>query len=175
MNIKKSDFQNNEISFISKCANRTIMKKIIIATLTILSYGCKAQNPIFEITDLENTTQDIYGAYHKDTQNLLNPFEGTCIYTSGNTSFKIVLQKKLMSSMSGRYYEDLLIGEYQYVVDGIEKVNTLSQLNINYPNQSNHSITGNLIITQGDIGCMECTAGLPPSIPAGYHTLMKQL
>ncbi|MFN4313275.1 MAG: DUF6705 family protein [Chitinophagaceae bacterium] len=44
-----------------------------------------------------------------------------------NTSFKIVLVKKVQQ-YNGECYEDLIIGEYQYIVNGVEKVNTLSKL-----------------------------------------------
>jgi len=131
--------------------------KIIITAVLILFAGvCKAQTPVYDITDYHNRAQDVYGAYHKDMNNLLNPFEGTYIYTNGNTSLKIVLQKKIMSSMNGYVYEDLIIGEYQYIENGIEKANTLNKLLINYANGWKYNIVSNHIITQGDIGCKDC-------------------
>jgi hypothetical protein len=131
------------------------MKKILyIIPILILAFSCKAQSPIINIED--QTGDDIEGAYYKDTNNLLDPFVGTYIYTNGNTSLKIVLQKKTMSSMNNYYFEDLLIGEYQYVENGVEKVNTLNQLSINYADQSKHSINGNGILTGTQRGCDTC-------------------
>ncbi|MCK7590505.1 hypothetical protein M0G43_07975 [Subsaxibacter sp. CAU 1640] len=82
-------------------------------------------------------------AYYKDINNDLNGFEGTWLYTSGNTSLKIVLVKSVMF-YNGDYYEDLMVGGYQYVENGVEKINTLSDannLNIGYSG----SIWGNSI------------------------------
>ncbi|NBL63846.1 hypothetical protein GV828_01385 [Flavobacterium sp. NST-5] len=136
------------------------MKNIITLFLFALSFNCKAQSPVIDIMNLQQKIQDIPGAYHKDTQNLLNPFEGTYLYTNGNTSFKIVFQKKIMSSRSNGYlFEDLLIGEYQYIENGLEKVNTLPKLNINYSNKHKHSISTNHIIMPGNVGCEDCVAG----------------
>lgn len=120
--------------------------------ITFLS--CKAQNPILDISDIG--LDNIDGAYYKDTYNLLNPFVGTFVYTNGSTSFKIVLQKKTMSSLNGVYYEDLIIGEYQYIENGVEILNTLNNFNGNYTNGTDYNIDGNFIITGKNLGCDEC-------------------
>lgn len=121
-------------------------------TLFAMSVNCKAQNPILDISERDGLNS-ITGVYYKDTHNLLDSFVGTYVYTNGSTSLKIVLQKK--KSFNTRYYEDLLIGEYQYIENGIEKINTLNKLNIDYTNKSNHSIDGGIIMTQG-AGCNDC-------------------
>jgi len=133
------------------------MKKIInIVLLLAIAASCKAQNPVFDISE-NRGTENLTGAYYKDMYNLLNPFEGTYIYTNGNTSLKIVLQKKVRSTINNnRYYYDYLIGEYQYIENGIEKVNTLNKLNINYSDARDYSIGGDLIISKGNTGCFEC-------------------
>ncbi|HLO72803.1 MAG TPA: DUF6705 family protein [Flavobacterium sp.] len=115
--------------------------KIII--LLLLSLSCKAQSPILDIS--ESGTGLPNGYYLKDTYNLLNPFEGIYEYTNGNTSFKIVLVKKVQQ-YNGEYYEDLIIGEYQYIENGIVKVNTLSELNTVYSNQRVHKIDSNFLV-----------------------------
>lgn len=126
-----------------------------ILSLLMLTFSCSAQNQIFDIAQDRGTNRDP-GVYFKDTNNLLNLFEGTYVYTHNNILLKIVLQKKIQSFALNKYYEDLLIGEYQFIENGIEKVNTLSKLNINYSDKSNHSIDGNLIITAGNTGCFDC-------------------
>ena len=125
------------------------MKTITIICTLIFLVNCKAQTPILPRYDNE-AFGSIEGAYYKDTFNDFNGFEGTWQYTNGNTTFKMILQKKEMaqyiSPMSGRsYYEDLLIGEYKYVENGVEKVNTLSFLSNNYTNPYEHYIAGGLI------------------------------
>ena len=119
------------------------MKTLKIIIIVLLAISCKAQNPIIDVIGTRMGQPD--GYYVKDINNLLNPFEGTYIYTNGNTSFKIVLVKKIQQ-FNGRYYEDLIIGEYQYIENGIQKVNTLSQLNIVYNDQRSHNIDGNFVV-----------------------------
>ena len=128
------------------------IQTILVLMLTFVS--CKAQNPILDISD--RSLDHMEGAYYKDTQNLLNPFVGTYIYTNGNTSFKIVLQKKIMSSMNNVYYEDLIIGEYQYIQNGVEILNTLSNLNTNLSNGWLYNICGSLVLYGKELGCDEC-------------------
>lgn len=120
------------------------MKQLNLIFILLFALSCKAQNPIIDITSSELGQPD--GYYSKDINNLLNPFQGTYIYTNGNTSFKIILTKKVQQ-YNGRFYEDLIIGEYQYIKNGIEQINTLSNLNVVYNNQAiKHAISGKLIV-----------------------------
>jgi hypothetical protein len=133
---------------------KNILRTILFLYATI---GCKAQTPVIDIED--NQGYDVKGAYYKDTKKQLDPFEGTYIYTNGNTTLKIVLQKKTMSTFPSRkYYEDMIIGEYQYIENGVEKRNTLAKFNEKYINGSNHSINGNLLLVGTYRGCNDCAA-----------------
>ena len=49
-----------------------------------------------------------------------------------------------------------LLGNINIFFNNAEKVSTLNKLNINYPNERFHNIKSNLVITGGDIGCLEC-------------------
>ncbi len=123
--------------------------KTIITTLFLfaVTYGYN-QNNLPEIKDLEHITfPSEQGVYYKDNNNLLNPFEGTYLYSNGNTSFKIVLEKKEMTTYnSGYFYEDLLVGGYQYIEEGTEKINTLNVLNTDHTNSTaNYKIHANII------------------------------
>jgi hypothetical protein len=131
------------------------MKHIQIFLVLLLSFSCRSQNPIIDITASEIGLAD--GYYVKDKNSLLNQFQGIYVYTNGNTSFKIQLIKKVQQ-YNGRYYEDLIIGEYQYIVNGVEKVNTLSQLNTVYNNQRLHNIDGNSIMNNNNRNwkCPQC-------------------
>jgi hypothetical protein len=137
------------------------MKDIIkIIMYFAISITCNAQLQVIDI--LDDNGDEITGAYYKDTQNLLNPFEGTYLYTNGNTSLKIQLRKKIMSSMNNFYYEDLIVGDYQFIKEGEEIANCLNAIyetNITIPNGCSFPISGNLIITQGDPDCQHCIAG----------------
>src|SRR5690606_22916851 len=109
------------------------MKQLIITiAFTLILLNCKAQNPIVSLEDWDGTEQQ--NTYYKDVNNVLNDFEGTWLYTNGNTSLKIVLVKNTMF-FNGDYYEDIIIGGYQYIVDGTEEINTLvdaNNLNLGY-------------------------------------------
>lgn len=105
------------------------MKYIKIAIITILmSNNISAQSPIIDIEDLPFRDY-VENAYYKDINNFMNPFAGTWLYTNGNTSFKIILEKKVMQDV-GSIYTDYIKGEYQYIENGVEKANTLSNANI---------------------------------------------
>ena len=120
-----------------------MIKNLNILVLLLLSINCKAQTPIVDISESEMGLPN--GYYIKDLHNLLNPFEGTYVYTNGADTLKIVLIKKVLQYNS-QYYEDLIIGEYQYIKDGVQIVNTLSEITTTYLNQRNHKIEGNLIV-----------------------------
>jgi hypothetical protein len=124
-----------------------------ILLLICITLGCKAQSPQINISDYDG--KPIQGANYVDSDNLLNPFVGTYLYINGNDSLKIVLQKKTLS-YDGYKYQDLLIGEYQYIENGVEKSNTLSNLNTNYVDQYEHGIHGNGILRAGDYLCTGC-------------------
>ncbi len=134
---------------------KTMRKNILILGLIILSaIFCKAQSPIYDIT--EPTKGKPKGAYYKDIYGVLDGYDGTYLYTNGNTSLKFILKKKVKSF--GYYYEDLIVGEFQFIKDGVEKGNTLANMNINYKDEAvNHRITGSTIITGTQLGCPDCS------------------
>ncbi|WP_046759137.1 DUF6705 family protein [Kordia jejudonensis] len=115
---------------------------IIIVSLIISSISCNAQNPIINLEDRGGKEQT--NAYYKDINNVLNTFEGTWLYTNGATSLKIVLVKKTMY-FNGTCYEDIIIGEYQYIRNGVELINTLTSLNDSTIDPYSRGIVGNSI------------------------------
>ena len=97
------------------------------------------------------------GYYFKDINNVYNQFEGDYLYTNGNTSFLIKLRKKEHSSVGdGLYFEDMLIGSYRYVENGVEKVNVLDDINTDFPNGTYHKIKARIILTGPEKGCPDC-------------------
>lgn len=108
------------------------MKNIILTiTIGLIFYNCKAQSPILNM-EVDTKYDAPNNSYYKDVNNTLNTFEGTWLYSNGNTSLKIILVKKEMyhyQAGTKSYYEDLLVGGYQYIKNGVEKINTLSDAN----------------------------------------------
>ncbi|WP_016990321.1 DUF6705 family protein [Flavobacterium sp. ACAM 123] len=124
-----------------------------IAFILILS-SCSAQSTIYNIT--EGHLGKTKGSYFKDIYNVLDGYDGTYLYKNGSTSLKFILKKELKSYRY--YYEDLIVGEFQFIKDGIEKGNTLANINVNYTDESvNHIITGNRIIIGTQLGCPDCS------------------
>ncbi len=132
------------------------MKNITILAFLLFAIASKAQSPIIDINESAMGQPD--GYYIKDINNLLNPFEGTYVYTNGGTTFKVILVKKIQQ-YNGRYYEDLIIGEYQFTQNYVEKVNTLAEINVIYNNQRIHKINGNDIVNNNFrmLKCPSCS------------------
>jgi hypothetical protein len=120
------------------------MKTKIITIIMMFAYSfCQSQT----LYNIEDNTPVMFKTnyYLKDTNNLLNHFIGTWVYTNGNESITMVLKKKEHFQFTyGNEYEDLLYGGYRYVQNGVEIINTISQ--IDDPNITNffeYSIHGN--------------------------------
>lgn len=133
------------------------MKTIYILLITLIfTLTTFSQSPIVNIEDIPSFFKDgggVENAYYKDVNNFMNPFEGTWLYSDGNTSFKIVLTKEEIQ-YTGKYYTDYIIGEYQYIENGSEVANTLSN-----NNQYNIGINGNsLVPNTARPPCNDCPA-----------------
>ncbi|WP_418513394.1 DUF6705 family protein [Corallibacter sp.] len=126
---------------------KTTIRLLVVFILAVTS--CKAQSPVISIyDDLKVPRQQ--NAYYKDTDNDFDRFIGTWKYTNGQEEFTIVLNKKLLDYHTNykniSYYEDVIYGEFRYVdLNGVELVNTLSNIDNNYTNVSEHLIFGNKI------------------------------
>ena len=140
------------------------MKKNIIIILSFfISFSCKAQ--IIDRYDSSISVGDIDGAYYKDVNNFRDQFVGTWVYTQGTTQLTIMIQKRdNLTHFNGirTYNEDILIGEYRYVENGIEKINTLANINTNYGNDydenSKHNLFGGMYLRRSTSypRCNEC-------------------
>jgi len=80
--------------------------------------------------------------YYKDIGNKLNLYEGTWVYDNGTSYIKIILQKKIKFPVL-QYFEDTLIGGFQYKKNGVEIINTLNLINSNFNDPIKYPISGN--------------------------------
>jgi hypothetical protein len=140
---------------------KTIFK--FIAILILIS--CKAQNivPIYNINGVELPDDE---AYLKDVDNDYNPYVGTWKWENGNNSLTIIFNKVDQYASSVGDYSDLLVGEYQYIENGIELVNSFPLFDpigvpniINYADAMRNNNIVSYSITTNDIGfppCPEC-------------------
>src|SRR5690554_6140478 len=134
------------------------MKKIVLISIFVGSLSMYSQNPpIVPIEEWDG--RGVSGTYYKDTNNVYNQFEGEWLWQSGNNSLRIILQKKEQVSQQifgVSYYEDMLVGEYQYIENGVEKINTLANINSQY-----NSISNSIILTTPFcMSCYDCLSNL---------------
>ncbi|PWK20851.1 DUF6705 family protein [Xanthomarina spongicola] len=142
------------------------MKQVFITyIILLLVLSCKAQNivPIYNINGVELPEDE---AYLKDVDNDYNPYVGTWKWESGNNSLTIIFNKVEQYTSSVGDYSDLLVGEYQYIENSVELVNTfplIEPIGIpNIVNQEDAMRNNNIVsysITTNDIGfppCPEC-------------------
>ena len=124
------------------------MKNIYLIFTILLFASCKAQ--IIDQFNPDIVVGDITGAYYKDLTNFRDRFVGTWVYTQGNTSLTIQFQKRdrvYEDDGFNTFYEDIMVGEYKFTENGIEKINTLAHINNVYGNQYNDNLQHNLIYT----------------------------
>ena len=129
------------------------MKNIVAVITILLTLSCKAQ-----IVPLDTDEWEVpSGSYFKDIQNEMDKFVGTWAYTTQNETLTLTIQKRQMV-YTGKHYEDLLIGEYHYVKNGVEIINTLPLLNDNMIIGHNHNISGNFFIPINlFVNCNNCS------------------
>ena len=132
-----------------------IMKYIYIILVVLFTTFCQSQ-----IINIKNNNEPaIPGAYYKDIDNLLNPFEGTWVFSDATRSLKITFIKRT-NQFDGSYYEDFLIGGYEYKVNNVILVTTLSNLSLTSPYDFKYKIFGNRILKNYYYPpCPECNVG----------------
>lgn len=136
------------------------MKKILKFLLLLIFFNVSAQSPILNM----NTEDigDIENAYYKDLDNILYSMEGTWLYQNGGAILKIKLRKResVLEPNLHPYYLDYLVGEYEYIKDGTEKVNTLSNFMTDYIDISKYNLYSVAIIPNDFFPlCPNCPAG----------------
>lgn len=119
------------------------MKKIILILLLAVITSCKAQSPEVNVLEWDYIMQP--NIYLKDVADDMSSFTGTYIFDNGNIYFKVQL-KKIPMVYSGYLYEDLLVGEFEYRVNGVTLVNTLPMFNQYEENPYRHAIRGSLVV-----------------------------
>jgi len=133
------------------------MKKNIIILILLIFSNLSAQTPIKSL--FHDKYAQIENAYYKDVDLDFDNFIGTWKFTDGNTIFEIKLQKVVMRYDSVlKIYEDFIIGEYRYVLNGVQIINTISNLNTPFDDSYLHNIVGTAIIKSMSAPiCPECS------------------
>jgi len=135
------------------------MKKKIILSLIVLAYftSCKAQvSPLAEGDIYTNNS----GLYYKDVDNDFDKFVGEWKWEENNNSFIIVLEKQEQIDDGDGYTYDILYGEYQYINNGTELMNTLTGMNDTSIKPLMHKVNNPLILTRPIMPiCNDCEEG----------------
>lgn len=110
------------------------MKKIV-TLIVAFTLSCTSKAQVLDTYDTL-TYETPPNAYLKDINNFQNQFVGTWVFQNGQQYLEVQFLKKIMMLQDAgpnQYYEDILIGEYKYIdSNGVEKVNSLANLNSNH-------------------------------------------
>ena len=110
-----------------------LMKTTILSLfISLLSIHCTGQTNIIDLIDRCNHTPIDHksgNTYLKDTTNEIDKYTGTWKWTSGNREFTLTLIKQVKyhyNQRNNNYYEDRLMGYYQYRENGVLIADTSS-------------------------------------------------
>lgn len=125
--------------------------------ILLCGFGCSAQT----ILPLFGETPRVPGAHYKDTFNDFDNYTGTWKFTSGTTELTIVLRKELhYHNTFSNKYQDIVYGEYKYILNGVEKINTMQALTtIPVDPFSNNIVGSGLNTVENYPVCTTCPAG----------------
>lgn len=120
----------------------------------LISVACKAQSVIIPL----GGSQDIVHSpdyYEKDVNNEFGKFTGTWTYANGDTELTFKLKKEEHYLSPSNYYTDMLVGEYKYVENGLQKVNTLSDFDSTTLSGYDHRISGGIFVHRLPDSCID--------------------
>lgn len=127
------------------------MKNITLTIFLVVLNAGYSQSPIIPLIDKRQSHGQIDGAYYKDVENFLNNFEGTWVWQDGNSALTFVFEKIESyhnTPLNANFYEDLLVGEFKYVENGVVIADYLADMNSGNLSRD-RNIRGNSIIYRG--------------------------
>lgn len=119
--------------------------------------SCKAQSIIVPIGSGENIEHN-QNYYEKDINNEYAKFDGEWVYQNGTTEITLKLKKEEHYLSPSNYFTDMLVGEYQFIENGIEKVNTLADFDNPSLSGYDHTISGGVFVHQLPQYCVDNSA-----------------
>jgi len=128
----------------------------IVIAITVIT-SCKAQQTTIIPLDNISPYEFNQNTYLKDVNNDLDKFVGTWKFENQSSEITFMLKKEVQYQLSSDdEYEDMLVGEYQYIdATGVEKVNTLSSFNNPDIKGYAHNINGNIFIHTLPVYCID--------------------
>jgi len=131
------------------------MKNIFVLIFIFISCSFFGQIVSLEIRGGEY----VEGAYYKDIHNVFNQFEGTWLFQDpqSQTNFTLKLAKKMEMETLNDAFEDDLVGELRYEVGGVEIINTLSNIDVDYNYAFDYTLSSSSIIDNNNFyNCTDC-------------------
>lgn len=132
-----------------------MIKKLVLFTIVFILFPniLNAQLVIKNI-DEEGCPPYDSDCYLKDINNILDKYVGIWKFTNSGNEIVIQLKKEVKYRIAeNSSYEDLLVGEYKYILNGVEKINTLSFFNDNAISGDKHNISGNVFVFRNSEYC----------------------
>jgi hypothetical protein len=122
------------------------MKNIFILIAIACFFSCKAQSIIKPMGENDFCRKNP-DCYEKDINNEFGKFVGEWKYQSGTTEITIKLKKEEHYRISDETnYEDLLVGEYKFVENGMVIDNTLADFDDDTISGYDHNISGGVFV-----------------------------
>ena len=136
------------------------MKNNVLKYLLLLCISITAHAQVLPLYPY--SVKEVNNAYYQDIDSVRNQFVGTWVYNNGNEQMKIRFRKLdhfLELSRTYSYHLDYLIGEMQYKNSvGIEKFNSLANLNANHQSIHKYSMfSGSYQSNRDSPQCLNCT------------------
>ena len=133
------------------------MKNLVLIIFLGLFISCKSQTVVAYDSDLDVFIDDS-NKYYKDVNNNFNVYEGIWIYEENGISITLHFDKEIAINDNSGYIYDLLVGEYQYKLNGNIVVNTLSLMEDPTVIGFNHNIAGFQILSKyNSPQCTDCS------------------
>ena len=134
------------------------MKSVFILILLLLVFSVKAQDAL--IVPINADYDGIPpNAYYKDLDNELDGYVGEWKFSDSYREFTVVLQKKEMVSLAPLGgYSDFIVGEYRYIENGVQIINTIPLLASAANEVDNRNIIGSLLFSGPTlyVPCPDC-------------------
>ncbi len=132
------------------------MKQLLNILLIFTIFSCKAQSIIKSLDGDGSCPPYDIDCYEKDVNNEFEKFEGTWLYLNGATQITFQLKKEIRyQAFPNSNYEDLLVGEYKYIENGVEIANTLSDFDNSLISGYGHKISGGVFMHRLPSHCID--------------------
>ena len=147
------------------------MKNIFCFVIIAITFSCNAQAPIYTLGESPVVKPD--NCYLKDTNNILNKFEGTWAVVQNSKTFTITLEKAEMVKLISYYKDDLrgtfkyygsdglimadsenLTGEYSEIY-GVKIWANPNKVNVYFTDPDRPKVHGTVTLTYSNVGGVE--------------------